>query len=183
MSRATSLIVGVLALLVGITGIAVALLMPASGASTTPQLAAQPSGGVTVTQAPAGAAMPKMPKMPAAKRSTAPRSAGPIKSKPPADNQATVIARATPTGAKGPHRRYKVSNPDGCNRAYGTGGQCIPKRQPGGKAVNCAYLTSHGFFTVPLVVHGDPLKLMSKPHVSMYTDALGRMVVASCSDS
>jgi len=185
MTRRASIIVGALALLVGIAGIAIAILAPASGsrAPVHPEgiSVVEPSGGATVTQVPAGA--PQVLNAPHAKRTTAPRSAGPIKSKPPVDAQATAITTPSPVGAKGPHRHYKVANPDGCNRAYGTADQCIPKRQPGGKRVDCAFLTSNGFFRVPLVVHGDPLKLMSKPHVSMYTDTLGRMVIASCSDT
>ena len=179
MSRTTSYIVGVLVLLVGITGIAVALLVPSGASTTRHQDVALPSGGVTVTESPQiqQAAAPK------AKRSTPPPSAGPITSTPPVDATATNLATPSTVGAKGPGRHIKVHNPDGCNRAYGTSDQCIPKRQPGGTKVTCAYLTKQGFFAVPLVIRGDPLHLMRKPHVVMYTDTLGRMVIASCSDS
>jgi hypothetical protein len=49
-----------------------------------------------------------------------------------------------------------ASDVDGCNRAYGTAGQCIPTTLPPGVADLCAYLASRGF--PPVRVNGvDPL--------------------------
>lgn len=45
---------------------------------------------------------------------------------------------------------------DGCNRAYGTAGQCIPTQLPPGVAGLCEYLADRGF--PPVRVNGaDPL--------------------------
>lgn len=179
MSRRTSVLVGVFALLAGILGIAIAVLVPASGGTTPRPDAALPSGGLTVTQSPPvqQAAGPKRP------NTAPPPSAASVSTTPPEDLSATNLATPSTVGAKGPGRHIKVGHVDGCNRAYGTTDQCIPKRQPGGKKVDCAYLTKQGYFDVPLVIHGDPLHLMRKPHVVMYVDTLNRMVVASCSDT
>ncbi|KWX00186.1 hypothetical protein TH66_14935 [Carbonactinospora thermoautotrophica] len=52
-------------------------------------------------------------------------------------------------------KRTRVSLPpgyDGCDRAYGEPGQCVPWRFPTGVADRCAWLRAHGFD--PLPVHG-----------------------------
>ncbi len=47
---------------------------------------------------------------------------------------------------------------DGCDRGYGTAGQCIPLRAPGNLPVTCAYLRSAGY--LPLVAVRDHLGLV-----------------------
>ena len=137
----------------------------------------QPSYGAPVSAAAAGAAK-KTP----TPSSTPPGGATPTPSVP--DNLGAVASPTqTVIGPPGPDRKVKVTNPDGCDHAYGTTGQCIPITQPNGKPITCAFLQQQGFFATPLVVTGDPVGLMKKPHVQMSTDAQGRMVVTGCSDS
>jgi hypothetical protein len=55
---------------------------------------------------------------------------------------------APPSGPAAP-----LEHVDGCDRAYGTGAQCIPRAFPPGVTDKCAWLDERGYG--PLAVHGE----------------------------
>lgn len=93
---------------------------------------------------------------------------------------ATMIGTAETKGARS-SRVVVQANPDGCDRAYGTAGQCVPLRAGGGGMVTCAYLTGAGWFRVPLQVHADPLGLLTKKKVVAHMNHQ-LITVSGCTD-
>lgn len=49
---------------------------------------------------------------------------------------------------------------DGCDRGYGTPGQCVPLRAPGNRPVTCHYLLEAGWLKTPLAYTNDHLHLV-----------------------
>jgi hypothetical protein len=145
---------------------------PPTTAPTTPSTPATDPASPAPTASPAAVSTAAGAPPPGAPTASLPPLAGVTTATPPRPHMITNFAnRLGPRRTAPPGRALTVpvrSDVDGCDRNYGTAGQCVPGTLPAGQTDVCAYLAQRGIKGVR--VSGTDVKRLDGNHNGVACD-------------